>query len=586
LIYRVNFAVKNMARFYRLYIITLFAVLAVISAGCSENRSSLRIIVTTDVHGNIFSEDLFSGEVVSGSMSRVSSFAELSRAGDVILLDNGDNLQGTPAVYYYNFEDTLSEHLWASVLNYIGYDAVTVGNHDFEAGHSVYDRIREQYNFPMLAANAVDISTGDPWFEPYTIIRRGSHRIAVIGLVTPGVPGWLPEVLYEGIRFEDMVESAAYWMERVKKEKPDLIVGLFHAGWNEEYGPGTSQSYMNENASERVAREVPGFDVIFIGHDHDLLSREIVNVAGDTVLMIDAGSHSRYIGVAEVVFDKGKGRDEHSIRGYLVRSDTIEPDRGFDERFRDQYNIVSEYVARVIGTLQSDLFTGDALFGDSPVMDLIHTVQLETTGADISFAAPLSFDVTIDSGQLYVRDMFDIYRYENMLYSLSLYGHEIDAYLEYSYGLWSSQMSSGESRMLKYDNETDGYRLKNRYYNFDSAEGIEYVVDLSMEEGNRVTISGMSDGRTFYSDSLYVVAVNSYRGSGGGGHLESGCGIPGDRLESRIIHSTEKDLRYYMMKWIESKGTIDIRENNNWRFTPADWTERASDREKRALFNN
>lgn len=575
-----------MERVSKIYIVLLVAVFTVVSAGCSGNRSSLRIIVTTDVHGNIFSEDLFSGEVLPGSMSRVSAFAGLSRDRDLILLDNGDNLQGTPAVYYYNFEDTISEHLWASVLNYIGYDAVTVGNHDFEAGHSVYDRIREQYDFPMLAANAIEISTGDPWFEPYTIIRRGSHRIAVIGLVTPGVPGWLPEVLYEGISFEDMVESAAYWMEQVKKEKPDLVVGLFHAGWNEEYGPGTAQSYMNENASARVAREVPGFDVIFIGHDHDLQTREIVNVAGDTVLMIDAGSHSRYMGVADIDFKKGTGSGNRDIRGYLVRSDTIEPDSGFDERFRDQYNIVREYVMRGIGILQSDLFAGDALFGDSPFMDLIHTVQLETSGADISFAAPLSFNVTIDSGNLYVRDMFDIYRYENMLYSLSLYGHEIDAYLEYSYGLWTSRMSSGDSRMLKYDHETEGYRLKNRYYNFDSAEGVDYVVDLSREEGSRVTISGMTDGRPFYPDSLYVVAVNSYRGSGGGGHLESGCGIPAGELDSRIIHSTEKDLRYYMMKWIESEETIDIRANNNWRFIPAVWTEIASDREKRALFNN
>lgn len=575
-----------MGRFLKLNIVLLFAVIAIVSSGCSGKPSSLRIIVTTDVHGNIFSEDIFSGELLPGSMSRVSAFAGLSRDRDIILLDNGDNLQGTPAVYYYNFEDTISGHLWASVLNYIGYDAVTVGNHDFEAGHSVYDRIREQYEFPMLAANAIDNATGDPWFEPFTIIERGGRRIAVIGLVTPGVPGWLPEVLYKGISFEDMVESATFWMEQVKKEKPDLVVGLFHAGWNEEYGPGTAQSYMNENASARVAREVPGFDVIFIGHDHDLKTQEIVNIEGDTVLMIDAGSHARYIGVADIEFKKGKSSGGPSVTGYLVRSDTIDPDSGFDQRFRDQYDSVRDYVMRGIGVLQSDLFTGDAFFGDSPFMDLIHTVQMETTAADISFAAPLSFNVTVDSGQLYVKDMFDIYRYENMLYSLSLYGHEIDAYLEYSYGLWTSRMTGGNSRMLKYESENDGYRLRNRYYNFDSAEGIEYVVDLSREEGSRVTVSGMTDGRPFYSDSLYVVAVNSYRGSGGGGHLESGCGIPAEELENRIIHSTEKDLRYYMMKWIESEGTINVRANNNWRFIPAGWTDIASDRERSALFNN
>lgn len=566
------------------YPIIFIALLIALTTGCSENESSLRIIVTTDVHGNIFSEDLLPGDRLSGSMSNVSSFARSSRQkNNVILLDNGDNLQGTPSVYYYNFEDTVTEHLWASVLNYIGYDAVTTGNHDMEAGHAVYDRIRSQYNFPMLAANATDISTGNPYFEPYTIIKKGKYRIAVIGLITPGVPNWIPEVLYEGIRFDDMVESASHWMAEVKKQKPDLVVGLFHAGWNEVYGSGTPGSHGNENASARVAREVPGFDIIFIGHDHDLLTRKIVNSEGDTVVMVDGGSHARYMAVADIQFIKGGKESSPVINGYLVKSDTIEADRLFDEMFKENYNAVSEYVKRKIGTLQSDLFMGDALFGDSPVMDLIHRVQIETTGADISFSAPLSFDVTIESGPLYVRDMFDLYRFENMLYTISLSGREIDNYLEYSYGLWSNTMSSSNSRMLNYDSG-DGYRLKNRYYNFDSAEGIEYIVDLTREEGNRVIIGSMTDGKPFYPDSLYVVAINSYRGSGGGGHLKSGCGFSDREIKERIISSTEKDLRYYMMKWIESEDTINIISNNNWRFTPERWMTSASDREKKILF--
>lgn len=568
----------------KIYTVIVIALLIAFATGCSENKSLLRIIVTTDIHGNIFSEDLLSGDRLPGSMSKVSSYARVSHHDyNVILLDNGDNLQGTPSVYYYNFEDTISEHLWASVLNYIGYDAITTGNHDLEAGHPVYDRIRLQYNFPMLAANAADISTDKPYFEPYTIIKRGKHRIAVIGLITPGVPGWIPEVLYEGIRFDDMVESASYWMAEVKKQKPDLVVGLFHAGWNEVYGFGSPGSYRNENASARVAREVPGFDIIFIGHDHDLFTREIINIEGDTVLMIDGGSHARYIAVADIQFMKGEKEGRPEIKGYLVKSDTIETDDLFDEMFREEYDTVSEYVKREIGILQSDLFMGDALFGDSPVMDLIHNVQIETTGADISFAAPLSFDVTIERGSIFVKDMFDLYRFENMLYTISLTGREIDNYLEYSYGLWSNRMSDSNSRMLNYDSG-NGYRLKNRYYNFHSAEGIEYIVDLTREEGNRVSISRMTDGKPFYADSLYTVAVNSYSGSGGGGHLKSGCGFSDSEIEERFISSTEKDLRYYLMKWIESEDTIDIIANNNWRFIPDAWIKGASDHEKKILF--
>ena len=137
---------KSLLRFTA--IPALFLTASIIFTGCGgENSSDLRIIVTTDVHGNIFSQNTENGKLLDASMSKVSSYANLPFAGTRILLDNGDNLQGTPSVYYYNFEDTVTKHLWPRVLNYIGYDAVTTGNHDIEAGHNVYDRVRSEYNF-------------------------------------------------------------------------------------------------------------------------------------------------------------------------------------------------------------------------------------------------------------------------------------------------------------------------------------------------------------------------------------------------------------------------------------------------------
>jgi len=98
----------------------------------------------------------------------------------------------------------------------------------------VYDRLMNEYNFPLLGANAVDIKSGKPYFKPYTIIEKNKIRIAVLGLVTPAIPNWLPEELYSGIEFRDMVETAKKWMPEIMKQKPDLVVGLFHAGWNSE----------------------------------------------------------------------------------------------------------------------------------------------------------------------------------------------------------------------------------------------------------------------------------------------------------------------------------------------------------------
>lgn len=575
----------------RYSIINIIAVTAIVLtvslfSGCHKNgQKEVRIIVTTDVHGNIFTDDLVSGKELSSSMSKVSSYIRSSSPYPTLILDNGDNLQGSPSVYYYNFEDTVSPHLWAEVLNWLGYDAVTAGNHDIEAGHNVYDRLRDQYMFPMLAANAVSVSTGKPYFEPYTIIRKGGLKIAVMGLITPGVPGWLPEVLYRGIRFDDMVETASLWMPEILKEKPDIVIGLFHAGWDEEYGPGSAGSYRNENASLAVARQVPGFDLIFIGHDHDLTKKSVLTVDGDTVIVLDGGSHARSIAVADIkVSGKGAGA-EIDIDGRLVKTDTLPTDKDFTETFSSQYIDVHDYVNRPIGTLTGDISSRESFFGDSPFMDLIHTVQLQASGADISFAAPLSYDVTITEGTVLVKDMFDLYRYENMLYTIELSGSEIDSYLEYSYSLWTEQMNSPESYMLKYDFTDGAQRLKNRYYNFDSAEGIIYEVDVRMPDGEKVNIISMSDGESFEMDKMYRVALNSYRGSGGGGHLKAGCGLNDKDILSRLLSSTDKDLRFFMIKWIEEHGNIRTDCSGNWKFIPDFWVKQAGERESERLFS-
>lgn len=549
-------------------ILFLFLLTSLLQSCNSEKGVKISIAATTDVHGMIFSKNPASGNLRNSSMSKISGYLKSIDSESLVLLENGDNLQGTPTVYYYNFEDNKSDHLWARVLNYLEYDAITLGNHDLEAGHSVYDRIKKEYKAPILAANAINIKTGEPYFKPYRVLKKKGLKIVVFGLITPGVPGWLPEVLYEGIAFEDMVESARKWMPEILAMDPDLVIGTFHAGWNESYGGGELGSYMNENASLSVARDVPGFDLIFIGHDHDLMCDYITNVSGDSVLIVDGGSHARFLPVIEATVIGSGLNNTVRFKENIIKVDTLSPDMEFDKEFSDDYTDISEYINRRIGVLNRSISTRESYFGDSDFMDLIHRVQLETSGADISFAAPLSFNVEIDSGDLHVSAMFDLYRYENMLYTIELSGDEIDKYLEYSSSLWFNTISDGDKRILKYSGN-EGFRLLNRSYNFDSAEGIDYIVDLSKPDGNKVDIIKLSDGRDFIPDSIYTVAVNSYRGSGGGGHLGRGVGLSSDEIKNRTLNSTDKDLRYYMLKWIEKNGSVNIEANQNWRLEPS-----------------
>jgi 2',3'-cyclic-nucleotide 2'-phosphodiesterase/3'-nucleotidase len=223
---------------------------------------------------------------------------------------------------------------------------------------------------------------------------------------------------------------------------------------------------------------------------------------------------------------------------------------------------------------------------------LIHSIQLEITGADISFAAALSFDVQIFEGPITVGDMFKLYRFENMLYKMTLSGVEIQKYLEYSYSGWFNTMNGPGDVLLKFRSGKDGRPLitdgkawlKNQSYNFDSAAGIDYVVDVSKPEGARIVISGFTDGKYFEKNKMYKVAVNSFRGNGGGGHFTEGAGISKDDLKSRFVSSTDRDLRYYILKSIESKKTVNPEPLNNWKIIPEKWVKAARAREYSLLF--
>ena len=574
----------------------IFIVLLVLLS-CSGGRTKkITILETTDVHGTILPYNFIEKVKLDESLAGVAGYLKKVRQekGILILLDDGDNLQGQPEEYYYNFIDTISPHFNSEVMNYLLYDAGTVGNHDIETGHSVYDRVRREYKFPMLAANAVDVKSGKPYFEPYKLIRKNGLKIAVFGLITPAIPTWLPPELYSGIEFRDMVETARKWMPVILNEKPDLVVGLFHSGWERSYDINKLNESLDENGSAAVAYKVPGFDVIFNGHDHNTVNEKFVSLSGDTVLILDGGSRSEKIARADIAVSskKIKGKRAKKSSGTIINVKDYTSDPDFMNRFSNQDKIIHQYVNKVIGESTNTISSRDAYFGSSAFVDMIHSEQLGITGADVSFAAPLSFDVNILKGAVTVGDMFKLYRFENMLYTMNITGAEIIKYLEYSYSGWLSTMKGPHDLMLRFRLDKDGKlllisgrgRLQNPSYNFDSAAGIDYTVDISKPEGKRITVKSFSDGRPFEADKTYKVAVNSFRGNGGGGHFTEGAGINARELRSRLISSTERDIRYYIMKSIENKKVINPTPLNNWKIIPDNWVKAAAPHDYLLLF--
>jgi 2',3'-cyclic-nucleotide 2'-phosphodiesterase/3'-nucleotidase len=551
----------------------------------------LRVVETSDMHGSFFPYDFLNHRPKAGSTARVSSYVNALRQqyGDRLLLfDNGDILQGQPLSYFSNFIDTTDVNIAAQVVNYLRYDAQTIGNHDIEPGHKVYDKWMSEVKCPVLGANIIDTKTGQPYAKPYTIIERNGVRIAVLGMLTPAIPNWLSPDIWSGLRFDDMVATARRWMPVLRnQEKADVVIGLFHSG---KEGGITTDTYM-EDASEVVAREVPGFDLVLFGHDHTRHNDTVTNTAGHQVVCLDPANNAMSVADARICLSKANGKwTVDSIRGSINSVANLPIDQAYEDHFKAYINKVNRFNDEPIGTFKHTIRTADCYFGNSAFNDLILNLELSITGADIAFTAPLLFNDSIKAGPVAMSDMFKLYKYENMLYVMRLTGEEIRKHLEMSYDLWFNTMTGPDDHLLLLDRRTGGdaqrMGFKNLSFNFDSAAGIDYTVDVTKPNGQKVTILRMSNGQPFDPKRWYRVAINSYRANGGGELLTRGAGIPKDSLASRIVWKSDRDQRYYLMQEIKRQKVLDPQPNHNWKVIPEDWTAPAAKRDRDLLFSH
>ena len=570
------------------------------NAKTASKTVRMKVIETSDVHGHFFPYDFMEKKPLKGTLVRANTYINKQRQqyGDnLLLIDNGDILQGQPCVYWTNYVMPEDENLAASVINYMKYDAETVGNHDIEPGHKVYDKWIREVRCPLLGANIVKEGTTSKTspaslasiydgLQPYSVHYKDGVKICIIGMLTPAIPNWLNKSIWKGIEFEEMVSCAKKWVKYIQeKEKPDLLFGLFHSGKD----GGISTEEYEENATAAVAYEVPGFDIIFFGHDHQVHNEWITNKEGKRVLIIDPSCYVKNIAEAEIELTYKKGKlTNKTINGEIVSVLDDEIDQEMLAYFTPQIDAVKQYVDRKIGRFENPIYTRDSFFGNSAFTDLIHNLQLQISKADISFNAPLSFNSVIKAGDVTQGDMFKLYRFENLLFVLRMTGEEIRKHLEFSYDMWGNTMTSPEDHALRLNDgaKEDQQRTGFQYYtfNFDSAAGIDYEVDLTKPDGEKVRILQMSNGEPFDEHKWYKVVMNSYRANGGGELLTRGAGIPKDSLESRVLFHTDMDQRHYLTEEIMKMGTINPQPNNNWKFVPEEWTKPALERDRKQLF--
>lgn len=539
-------------------IFTAIAAMALAACGPKDGEYTLHLLTTNDIHGTYFDSTYVNSDTRNSLMAvnaKVNDLREQYGSENVILIDDGDFLQGDNAAYYFNYVDTNTTHLYSRMAAYMYYDAVVAGNHDIETGHAVYDRVATELNaagIPFLAGNAIRNDNGGRYLPEYTILKKNGLKVAVLGYDNANISAWLNESLWSGMKFQSLIPLVQEDVDRIiASEKPHAVIVAVHSG------NGAGDGAVLESQGLDLFQSLHGVDFLVCAHDH-----RANTVNKEDICLINSGSHSRNLGHGTISISIKKGKVvAKSVDAELIPIDKNVCDEQMKAAFHDDYLKVKEFTLREIGALATPLYSRQAFAGMSDFINLIHTITLKSSGAQVSFAAPLSQNGIVKAGTLIYNDLFTIYPYENQLYKISMSGKEIVDCLEYSYDAWIQNPLTSGGHVLKIANRPDSRNGNTRWsfigtsFNFDSAGGLNYTVDVTKPYGERVNVSSLADGSAFNLDEQYSVALTSYRASGGGDILKKGAGIDVANINDRVIE-TYPEIRELLYEFIQENGEL------------------------------
>ncbi|MBJ6631954.1 bifunctional metallophosphatase/5'-nucleotidase [Streptomyces sp. ZS0098] len=551
-------------------------------------RYALTVMGTTDLHGHVFNWDYYKDAEYQDpagnaqGLARVSTLVNRIREErgreNTLLLDAGDTIQGTPLTYYYAKVDPITAkggpvHPMAQAMNAIGYDAVALGNHEFNYGIETLRKFEEQCDFPLLGANALDARTLRPAFPPYfvkTFHVKGAPpvKVAVLGLTNPGIAIWDKAYVQGKLTFPGLEEQAAKWVPKLRSMGADVVVVSAHSGTSGTSSYGDQLPHV-ENAAAHVARQVPGIDAILVGHAHaEIAELRVTNErTGKEVVLSEPLCYAERLTLfdVELTFERGRWRVE-SVKASLRDAATVEDDPRITRLLGDEHAQVVAYVNQVVGTATETLTTVEARYKDAPVIDLISKVQEDVVrealaGTEyaslpvLSQASPFSRTSEIPAGEVTIRDLSSLYVYDNTLVAKLLTGAQLRAYLEYSAEYFTQTAAGAPVDVDKLTNA--GGRPD---YNYDYVSGVTYDIDIAQPAGSRVrnlTFDGVpvDDGQQF------VFAVNNYRANGGGAfpHVAS----------APELWAESTEIRTRIAEWATAKGVLDPKDfaSEDWRLT-------------------
>ncbi|CAL9576220.1 5'-nucleotidase C-terminal domain-containing protein [Streptomyces sp. enrichment culture] len=551
-------------------------------------RYALTVMGTTDLHGHVFNWDYYKDAEYQDpagnaqGLARVSTLVNRIREergrDNTLLLDAGDTIQGTPLTYYYAKVDPITAeggpvHPMAQAMNAIGYDAVALGNHEFNYGIETLRKFEEQCDFPLLGANAVDAKTLKPAFPPYFIKKfhvKGAPpvKVAVLGLTNPGIAIWDKAYVQGKLTFPGLEEQAAKWVPKLRSMGADVVVVSAHSGTSGTSSYGDQLPHV-ENAAANVARQVPGIDAILVGHAHaEIAELRVTNEnTGKEVVLSEPLCYAERLTLfdVELTFERGRWQVE-SVKASLRDAATVEDDPRITRLLGDEHAQVVAYVNQVVGTATETLTTVEARYKDAPIIDLISKVQEDVVrealaGTEyaslpvLSQASPFSRTSEIPAGDVTIRDLSSLYVYDNTLVAKLLTGAQVRAYLEFS-AEYFTQTAAGTP--VDVDKLTNANGRPD--YNYDYVSGVTYDIDIAQPAGSRIKNLAF-DGAPVDDAQQFVFAVNNYRANGGGAfpHVAS----------APELWAESTEIRTRIAEWATAKGVLDPKDfaSEDWRLT-------------------
>ena len=524
----------------------------------------LAVFSTSDVHGSIMGWDYFQAQPTDVGLAKIYTLLQekrrsLSKNDASLLIDVGDNLQGTPLDTYL----AEHEHAWKrgehpvfQAFRVMGYDAIVLGNHEFTFGLPYLRKASAQLQGELLAANVIDNKTGKVWdgVRPYVIkklkVDGRELKVGIIGTVTPAIPNLEAPAHYAGVHFVDQIPVMQHYIKELQTKGVDILIAAVHSG-----AQRTEQD-ADENQALAIAKACPELSLLICAHNHVVIDNATGLHASDGIFyknaivhgvpIIETGKDGKYLGesLLRLNYVQGEWRVEQ-VTTEAIPVKGVTDDSKIDALAKPWHEKTLQELSQKIGEATGDFLGAESNHQDSALIDFINNVQREAAGTELSATAALNTSQDLKKGPITLQQIAGLYVYENYLYGIEITGAQLRKYLEHAADFYGTSPD----------------------YNYDMVQGVQYTIDLRQPKGHRLTRL-IYHGKDVKDSDTFTLAINDYRFHGGNGYMQA-MGFD-ETHPPKIVYDSLKTLgeagqvRNLIIVYLQKKKSITPIVDNHW----------------------